>query len=122
MFRCSTFAGMVILGMAVLVGTGSSQDAKKGDAPPAKTKTYLPPGWKDLALTKEQQVKVSEIHGVYKAKVKLLEDQIKETKGQERQEMVKILTAEQKEKATKIFIGEDAKGEPKDDKKAPEKK
>ena len=80
MNRLTAVVGMAFLGMAVLVGSGASQDAKKDSA---KTKAYLPPGWKDLGLSKEQSFEISKIHANYKSKVKALEDQIKETKSHE---------------------------------------
>jgi hypothetical protein len=113
MVRTSALVGMAVLGLAILVGTGTSQDAKKD---PVKTKAYLPPGWKALGLTKEQSLEVSKIHGNYKTKIKALEDQIMEAKSQERQEMVKLLTVDQKDKLQKLVIGEDvAKDAPKKD-------
>jgi Spy/CpxP family protein refolding chaperone len=116
MHRLSVFVGMAILGTAFLVGTGASQDAKKD--PPPKTKAYLPPGWKALGLSKEQTFEISKIHGTYKGKIKMLEDQIQEIKTQEKQDMVKLLTEEQKNKLQKLLIPEAA---PKDQKGAPPK-
>jgi len=111
MVRLSSLVGMAVLGMAFMVGTGASQDAKKD---PAKTKSYLPTGWKELGLTKAQVLDVGKIHENYKSKIKALEDQIKEVKHQERQEMVKLLTDGQKDKLRKLVLGEEAgnKAEP----------
>lgn len=115
MVRFSTFVGMAILGLAFLVGTGASQDAKKD---PPKTKGQLPPGWKDLGLSNEQKLEVYKIQGKFKAKIKALEDQIKEVRAEEKQEMVKVLTADQKEKLQKSVTGEagakEKKGESKE--------
>jgi hypothetical protein len=86
MVRFRVFTGMAIMGIAFLVGTGASQDTKT-------TKAYLPPGWKALGLSKEQSLDISKIHSTYKAKIKALEDQIKDEKTKEKQEMVKILRA-----------------------------
>ena len=112
MHRVSVFVGMAIVGMAFLVGTGASQDTKKDSA---KTKAYLPPGWKALGLSKDQTSEISKIHGTYKGKIKALEDQIQDMKLQEKQEMVKLLTEDQKDKLRKLVIPEGApKDQPKD--------
>ncbi len=104
MFRLMLSIGMVVTGLAFLVSTGSSQDAKKGDQPPAKTKGYTPAGWKALNLTKEQVLKFGDIHGTFKGKVKALEDQIADLKVQEKQELVKLLTADQKKQLQSLII------------------
>ena len=112
MVRVSALLGMALLGMAFLVGTGASQDANKS---PTKTKAYLPAGWKDLGLSKEQTFEISKIHANYKTKIKALEEEIKTTKSHERQEMVKLLTADQKDKLRKSAVGEDTITEKKSD-------
>ena len=105
MYRFSAFMGIAILGMAFLVGTGTSQDAKKD----AKAKTsYVPAGWKVLGLSKDQTAEFAKIHTTYKGKIKDLEDKILETKSQEKQEMVKLLTEDQKDKLRKLVIPEEA--------------
>jgi hypothetical protein len=106
MFRVSAVLGAAILGMACLVGTSVSQDAKKD---PPKTKGYLPPGWKALGLSKDQSSEISKIHGTYKSKIAALQEQIDGLKIQERQEMVKLLTDEQKDKLRKLILPDEAK-------------
>jgi hypothetical protein len=105
MFRFSAFIGAAILGMAFLVGSGASQDAKKETK--AKT-SYVPAGWKVLGLSKDQTAEFAKIHNSYKGKIKDLEDKILEAKTQEKQEMVKLLTEDQKDKLRKLVIPEDA--------------
>jgi Spy/CpxP family protein refolding chaperone len=112
MFRLSAVLGMAILGTALLVGTGASQDTGKT---PSKTKSYLPTGWKDLGLSKEQGFEISKIHAKYKDKVKVLEEEIKAAKVLEKQEMVKLLTADQKDKLRKLAVGEDTVSDKKSD-------
>ena len=110
--------GLLSLGIACLVlvvGTGTSGD-KKDPKDGTKIKGQLPPGWKNLGLSKEQTSQIYMIQSKYKKKIMDLETQIKETKAQERKEMVNILTAEQKEALSRAAIGEDA---PVKDKKAP---
>jgi hypothetical protein len=102
----SAILGSAMLGMALLVGTGVSQDAKK-DTP--KTKGYLPPGWKSLGLSKDQASEISKVHGKYKSKIASLQEQIDALKLQERQEMVKLLTDEQKDKLRKLILPDEPK-------------
>ncbi len=106
MQRMTVIVGMAILAVACAVGVGTSQDAKKDPAKPKATQ--LPPGWKDLGLTAEQKAEVKKIQQSYKSKIKGLEDQIKEAKAHERQEMVKVLTDDQKDKLRKLAIGEES--------------
>jgi hypothetical protein len=113
MARLSVFIGMVILGMAFLVGTGSSQDKKD----PPKTKGQLPPGLKDVGISPEQKLDIYKVLAKYKAKIKALEDQIKDVRAEERQEIAKVLTEEQKEKWRKALTGEGAVKEKKTDAK-----
>jgi hypothetical protein len=104
MYRMSVFAGVAILGTAFLVGTGASQDAKKD----VKAKSsYVPPGWKGLGLSKEQTAEFAKIYNSYNLKIKDLQDKIQEFKTQERQDMVKLLTSDQKEKLRKLVIPEE---------------
>jgi hypothetical protein len=97
------FAGATILGTALLVGSGVSQDAKS-----TKPKSsYVPAGWKGLGLTKEQTAEFAKIYNSYSSKIKDLQDKIQEIRTQERQDMVKLLTSDQKEKLRKLVLPED---------------
>jgi Spy/CpxP family protein refolding chaperone len=113
MRRLSTLVGMAIFGMALLVGTGTSQDAKKD---PEKIKGQLPPGWKGLGLSKDQVLEIYKVQTKFKAKIKALEDQIKEAKSEEKQAMVKVLTEDQKEKLRNLVTGESPKDKKSDSK------
>jgi hypothetical protein len=110
-FRKSVLAGLVMLGMALLVGTAISGGEKK-----EKIKGQLPPGWKNLELEKDQVIKIYTIQTSYRSKVKALEEQIKELRAQEKADMVKVLTADQKEKLRKLILGEEKKTSPKEKK------
>ncbi len=66
------------------------------------SKTYTPIGWKKLNLTKEQSVKISEIHEKTRVKIMGLQKQIDILKIQERAEQIKILTTEQKATLRKL--------------------
>jgi hypothetical protein len=98
---------MVVTGLALMVNTGTSQDAKqdakKGDQP-AKTKGYTPPGWKALNPSKEQVLKFGDVHTTFNGKVKALQDQIADLKTQEKIELVKLLTPEQKKQLQTLII------------------
>jgi len=83
-----------------MAGTALTQDAKKDTG---KVKGQLPPGWKGLPnLTADQTQKIYGVQNEFKAKISDLEDKIKELRSQERTEMTKFLTAEQKAALAKI--------------------
>lgn len=103
--RKCVVAGLIMLGMALFVTTGFSGGDKK-------IKGQLPPGWKGLNLSVEQKSKVYTIQKQYREKIKMLEDQIKDLKSQEKTDMVKVLTVEQKELLKKIILGEDKDKKP----------
>ena len=104
--RWSALVGAGILGMAFLVGSseGGGKDAKDG-----KIKGFLPSGWKDLGLTAAQKEKVYEMQAKYKAKYEDLKEQEKKFKQEEKAELSKILTDEQRETLKKLVLGEDTK-------------
>ena len=100
------FCGLGILALAMIVGAGASQDAQKdkGDKDKkevGKVKGQLPPGFKDLGLSKEQISKIYGIQGDYNAKIADLTTKINELKKQKTQEEFKVLTDEQREKYLK---------------------
>ena len=107
MHRLPIIFGMVMLGLALLVSAGASQDAKKEEKKeekkkePGKSKGMLPQGFKDLGLSKEQIGKVYSIQADYKVKHVELDKKIKELKSQESQEIFKVLSDEQREKYLK---------------------
>src|SRR4051812_14999920 len=102
MNRWSTLCGLGILGVALLVGAGSTQDTKKEEKKEdKKAKGFLPAGFKDLNLSASQKERVYTVLGDYKGKISSLEKQIAELKKQQQQEVFKVLTDEQKEKYLK---------------------
>jgi Spy/CpxP family protein refolding chaperone len=109
MTRVSALAGFAILAVALLVGTGTSQEKKD------KIKGQLPPGWKKLDLSKEQVIKIYSIQTQFREKIKQLEQELAKIKTQERSEMIQVLSEDQKEALRKITLGEETK------KKAPPK-
>ena len=100
MRRCLV-AGMVMVIVALMVGTGSSQDKK--------TKVSLPQYWNKLDLSKEQSAKIRAIGTDYQAKINALEKQIEDLKSKRRGDQYKVLNETQKEKLKKILTGEPGK-------------
>jgi len=98
MARVSLALLTVVLGIVLLAGPGASQEKKP--------KGQLPQHWKKLDLSKEQVGKIYSIQGTYKTKIKGLKDQIAALEKQEKGEMLKVLTDEQKEKLRQILLGE----------------
>jgi hypothetical protein len=89
----------VIVGVVFLAGPGNSQEKK--------AKGQLPPGWKKLDLTKEQEVKIRGIAADYQMKINALEKQIDTLKVSRKRDQVKVLNEEQKEKLRKLVLGDD---------------
>ena len=115
MLRLSLSLCLGLASLALLVASGSGQDAKKE----TKIKGMLPQGWKALKLMDAQKQKVYGIQAEYRHKIEKLEEQIKELKAQEKMEMFKVLTEEQKAALRKSLLGEGGKekGSPKEEKK-----
>ena len=109
------FLGVGIMGLAMLVGTseGGGQAKKEKEG---KIKGFLPQGWKDLNLSAAQKEKVYETQAKYKAKIDALDEQKKVLKQEEKADLVKILTDDQRELLRKLTIGEGPKK--KDDKRS----
>jgi len=103
MRRLVVMLGLCCLGFALLVGSGISQEKKD------KVKGMLPPMWKSLNLGKDQITKIYTIQTDYRGKVQALEKQIQQLKIEERTEMVKVLTDDQKKLLQKLTVGEDSK-------------
>jgi Spy/CpxP family protein refolding chaperone len=85
-----------------------------------KVKGVLPPNWGKLGLTDEQKQKVYKIEADYKGKIADLQKQIDELKGKEKEDMLKVLTDEQK-KRLKDILAEKAGGGSKEEKKEEKK-
>jgi len=111
--RLAAIMGFAILGMALLVGVGAGQGDTK------KAKGFLPQGWKDLDLSSEQKDRAYKVLSDFKTKLNDLEEAKKKLRADERVELGKILTDEQKKKLQAAVVGEAKKT---DEKKADEKK
>jgi TolA-binding protein len=101
MSRLPMVFGLGILGLALIVGGGASQDAKKDKDDKGKIKGQLPPGFKDLELSKEQVNKIYTLQTEYKKKINELQTKINELKKMENQEVFKVLTDDQRDKYLK---------------------
>ncbi len=97
--RLSMVLGLVMLGVALLVGTGTSGGTKKG-------KGSLPANWKKLDLSKDQEVKIRAIAADYQVKIHALQKQLDDLKVQQRKDQFKVLSENQKEKLRQILLGE----------------
>jgi hypothetical protein len=111
MSRLARFVGVAILGVALTVGVGVSQDKKDKDTG-KETKDKLPPlppGWKALKLDKSQRVQLGTVMVEYKHKISELEKKIDDLKAAEKQAMLKVLTDEQRAQYLKGLTGDDFK-------------
>ena len=118
--RWTVLLGVGILSVALLVsgseGGGGGGEPKKGKD--GKATGFLPQNWKELNLTAAQKEKVYETQAKYKAKLEALKEQEKALKQEEKADLGKILTDDQREMLRKIVVGENTKkkDEKKDDK------
>jgi Spy/CpxP family protein refolding chaperone len=78
-------------------------DEGKPDTP--ATRGQLPQNWKALGLTDEQKAKVYSVQGKYRTRIADLERQIRELRAEERRDLEKIMTPEQKQKLREIMTG-----------------
>ncbi len=102
---------LLLGGMLLLSGNGLFSQEKKEDP-----KGRIPPGWSKLDLTADQKASIHKVSVKYKEDIDKLKAKIKELETEERQEMVKLLTADQKKKLQEITTGEkpEPKKEPKE--------
>jgi hypothetical protein len=96
----------------LLSGTGASgQDKKEPDKKDTTSKKgLLPSGWKKLGLSDDQMQKIGSIRGQYKPKIDELKAQYKKLKAdeeklkaEENQELVKVLTEDQRNKLIRMI-------------------
>ena len=100
----------LLAGIVLVSGNGSfSQDKKET----GKTKGQLPANWGKLDLSAEQKQAIYKVQAKYKDDIAKLKDKIKEVETEERQEMAKLLTPDQKKKLQELATGEKSKEEPK---------
>jgi hypothetical protein len=103
MFRTAMTAAVVVVGLALLaVDRGFSQQ-EKGDAAPA-IKGKLPKNYSKLGLTDEQKQKIFTIEADFNTKIDGLRKQIKTLQAQQRVELEKVLTDDQKAALTRLIL------------------
>jgi Spy/CpxP family protein refolding chaperone len=108
------FAAALVLFALIAFFTGSSiQSQEKKEVP--KTKGILPAYYGKIGLTDEQKSAIYKIQAKYRDEVKKLEDKIADVRAEERREMDKLLTAEQRQKLIEAITGD--KGKPPTDPK-----
>src|SRR5438876_34730 len=98
------FAGVVLALSVGATGLLIGADEKKPDEP--KAKGMLPANWKQLGLTKDQVQEVYKIQTKYTTEIDKLKAQIDKLKAEEKVELEKVLTEEQKKKLKDIRSGE----------------
>ena len=101
MFRATTLFGAAILGLAVLIGSGTSQEKK--------AKSPLPAGFKALNLTSTQEDKVREVNFEYKTRIDDLTKKLKDLQAERLRAQMAVLTEEQRQLYIKNKTGEVAK-------------
>lgn len=102
---------LLLAGLLLLSSNGLfSQEAKD---PPSKVKGILPAYYGKIGLADDQKAAIYKIQAKYRDEIKKLEDKIAETRADERREMDKVLTAEQRQKLIEAITGEKGKTPPK---------
>jgi hypothetical protein len=103
MFRTGIAAGVVVIGLALLaVDQGLSQQEKADTAPAIKGK--LPKNYSKLGLTDEQKQKIFTIEADFGTKIDGLRKQIKTLQAQQKGELEKVLTDDQKAALTRLIL------------------
>ena len=123
--------GLAILGLALLVSVGPSQDKKVGEKDKKKEekkKDTLPQFFSKLELSDDQKAKITDVQNTYKPKTGELGKQIgelnkklTEVKKAETSDIFKVLTDDQKKKYDELVVLSKKKKEPEKKDKAPEK-
>ncbi len=124
MLRLPRIFGLGMLGLALLVGVGTSQDVKKDEKKTErkedkKTKVSLPKFFDKLDLTAKQKTKIADFQKENKPKVDELAKKINDLnkklsdlKKQEKQDVFGVLTDSQKTKYDEEVAASKKKKEP----------
>src|ERR1051325_4571690 len=78
--------------------TKDAKDSKDSKDPPGKLKGFLPKYWSKLGLTDAQKQDVYRTQAKYSDQIKKLQDQLDALKEEEKQELAKVLSPEQKKR------------------------
>ena len=99
----------LLAGIVLITGNGLFSQEKKDT--PGKVKGQLPANWGKLDLTPDQKQSIYKVQAKYKEDIAKMKEKIKEIESEERAEMSKLLTPEQKKKLQELATGE--KSDPK---------
>ena len=117
--KCVRCLAMLLALLLMTGGLLSGADTKD------KLKGTLPANWGKLGLSDEQKQKVYKVQADYKEKIADLEKQLKEAKENEKGDMEKVLTDDQKKRLRELLGSkappEEKKEDKKDDKKEEKK-
>jgi Spy/CpxP family protein refolding chaperone len=108
MLRLAVAVGALGLAVVLLAGTGASGQDK--ETTPGRVKGQLPAGWKKIGLTDEQVQRIYTIQGQYRAQIDKLRAELRKVEREERREMFKVLTEDQKAALKRVL--ESKAGEP----------
>lgn len=109
---------VALIGAVILIGSQGIVGQEKKP----KAKGQLPSGWTKLNLTVAQKEEVYKVQAKYRAEKAELNKKLKELSTKEREEMVAVLTDEQKEELKRITLGEKKPTKKPTDKKPTDKK
>jgi Spy/CpxP family protein refolding chaperone len=98
---------LLCLALTVLIVGGSLFGDDK--APPKRG--ILPAGWRKLGLSDEQKQKVFAVQERYRGQIRELESKIKELRARRQDEMMSVLTPDQRQQLRKLAL-EKAPAEP----------
>jgi Spy/CpxP family protein refolding chaperone len=113
MLRARGLLGVLVMLFVVswLIAADTKTDADKKDPDP-KAKGTLRANWKKLGLTDDQTQKIYKVQADYRAKIDVLEQQIKDLRQQEYTDQVKVLTDAQKARLKELGEFKDPTADP----------
>jgi uncharacterized protein HemX len=103
MVRLCALVSVVALGL-VLGSVSFGQDKKDGQDTPGKAR-QLPANWSKLGLSEKQKQQAHKIRAEYGHKIEVLRKQIRQLEEEERGELSRVLTDEQKNHLKEILAG-----------------
>ena len=96
------FVALALLAGIVLVANSGLYSQEKKEP---KARGMLPANWGKLELTADQKSAIYKVQAKYKEDIAKLRAKIKELEVEERREMVKLLTPEQKKRLEELATG-----------------
>jgi Spy/CpxP family protein refolding chaperone len=101
--------GLTGLAVVLLGGLLMAQDRKTTDKDTPPPSGSLPPYFRRLGLSDEQNRAVRKVHGEYKSKIDVLTKKIRDLRLEERDQLDKVLTPEQRTRLRELRAGPPAK-------------